>query len=235
LRQQQEAAPCGPNSETELMNASELWNCKEHSKWQKALDRYWEFVQETNLDLEYEIENLDVATVQRMNPQQWYDFLSKKYFRWKFTAPNRYGSTTKWLKQYEKEHDFDRLHHIKSALFDFDLNDIERGLEIATRIKGLGTAGASGLLSIMFPTHFGTVDQFVVKALREVQSFGDDLKQELQRMKPEDLKGTDGIILISLMRQKAVELNGIFGTNDWTPRKIDKVLWASRQKSLCNG
>jgi hypothetical protein len=53
---------------------------------------------------------------------------------------------------------------------------------IASQIRGLGTAGASGLLALMYPTHFGTVDQFVVKGLQQV----DDLleKAALGRMNP---------------------------------------------------
>jgi len=44
------------------------------------------------------------------------------------------------------------------------------GLALATasRIRWLGTAGASGLLALIYPDSFGTVDQFVVKALSEV-------------------------------------------------------------------
>jgi hypothetical protein len=34
-----------------------------------------------------------------------------------------------------------------------------------SRIRGLGIAGASGLLSVLFPEYFGTVDQFVVMSL----------------------------------------------------------------------
>ncbi len=31
--------------------------------------------------------------------------------------------------------------------------------------------------------------------------------------------------MISIMREKAQELNDIFGTHEWTPRKIDMILW----------
>ena len=38
----------------------------------------------------------------------------------------------------------------------------------------------------------------------------------------------NGVILISIYRQKANELNIKFNTNFWTPRKIDMILWANR-------
>ena len=33
------------------------------------------------------------------------------------------------------------------------------------------------------------------------------------------------ILLIQIMRDKAAELNKCFKSDNWTPRKIDKVLW----------
>ena len=83
----------------------------------------------------------------------------------------------------------------------------------ATEIRGLGPAGASGLLSILFPESFGTVDQFVVKALREVEGF--PYANELEKMNPE-----------SLSMDNSVLLNQRFDTDFWTPRKIDMVLWS---------
>jgi len=44
------------------------------------------------------MERLDVNIIKAMTPQAWYGFLLDKYFRWKFTAPNRYASTTKTSK-----------------------------------------------------------------------------------------------------------------------------------------
>ena len=31
------------------------------------------------------------------------------------------------------------------------------------------------------------------------------------------------------MRCKAVSLNELFNTSGWTPRKVDKILWASER------
>ncbi len=49
-----------------------------------------------------------------------------------------------------------------------DKDNIQQCLAVACSIRGLGTAGASGLLAVLFPTSFGTVDQFAVKALVKI-------------------------------------------------------------------
>jgi hypothetical protein len=75
----------------------------------------------------------------------------------------------------------------------------------------------------MYPAEFGTVDQFVVKALRDVQELPE--AEALARMNPEQLTTNDGVLLIGIMRRKAAENNQQFATTAWTPRKIDKILW----------
>ena len=120
--------------------------------------------------------------------------------------------------------DMSSLQIIKSELFAAPKSDIGRCLEITQRIHGLGTAGASGLLAVLFPEDFGTVDQFVVKRLQEIDHpfYCDDLN----KINPDRIKQTDGVLMIEIMRRKAVELNKKFNTDFWTPRKIDMVLWA---------
>ncbi len=53
-------------------------------------------------------------------------------------------------------------------------------LKITTEIHELGIASASGLLSILFPEYFGTVDQFAVEQLREIPliSHKDDIAKK---------------------------------------------------------
>lgn len=97
------------------------------------------------------------------------------------------------------------------------------GLEIVSSIKGLGIAGASGLLALLFPKYFGTVGQFVVKALCSIDDLPD--KNIFITMFPESLKIEDGIILIKKMKERANELNEVNNTDYWTPRHMDKVLW----------
>jgi len=100
--------------------AREMWNSKDREHWQRALDRYWTFVKPSNLALEKEMDQLDAGTVREMHPEEWYKFLLEKYFRWKYTAPNRYASTTKILRSYAANNELAALHVIKERLFRLD-------------------------------------------------------------------------------------------------------------------
>jgi len=190
-----------------------------------ALENYWSFIRPENIELERELNDLKLEQISNLNPIGWYKFLHDRYFRWKYTAPNRYASTTFALKRYKDSNQLDSLFDIKKRLVNFNISDISVGLSIAKEIHGLGIAGASGLLSLMYP-NYSTVDQFVVKALCQIPSLSES--SDLNKMKPDNLTLRYGIVLINIMRRKAKENNRIFGTDFWTPRKIDMVLWASR-------
>lgn len=208
-----------------IMNeTTKLWHSKDERDWLTALDRYWDYVKDENLELERElIYRLDAALVKGFNEQRWYDFLRDKYFRWKYTAPNRYATTTYSLQKCIEQNSLNELYQIKKELFNFNKEDIKAGLKIAKQIKGLGAAGASGLLALLFPQYFGTIDQFAVKALRQIDGLPEHVA--LQKMKPKNLSISNGVVLISIMRNKAEELNRLFGNDFWTPRKIDMILW----------
>lgn len=212
----------GGNSER--LQVNRLWNAGTQKDWENAIDDYWGAVKPENLRLEEEIENLDPERIRYMDVSCFYDFLHNKYFVWKYTAPNRLATTRSSLEKYPRDNMMNQLAYIHRQLFEFDRADIEDGLEIVTQIYGLGTAGASGLLAVLFPSDFGTVDQFIVKALCEVDGLAEHA--QLVRMKPESLNVRDGVLIISILRQKAKELNRLFETNIWTPRMIDKVLWS---------
>jgi hypothetical protein len=201
----------------------EIWNSMSPEPWNEALKRYWTFVRPSNLELEKEMDQLDPNKIWAMNAEEWYQFLKDKCFRWKYTAPNRYATTTKFLRRYREEGNLGVLLQIKECLSAFDRDDIEAGLKIATLISGLGTAGASGLLAILFPVYFGTVDQFVVKALSSMPELPE--VDRVRSMNPLSLNIRDAVVLISIMRRKARELNDLFCTDQWTPRRIDMVLW----------
>lgn len=205
------------------ISISELWRSHDSWVWDQALGRYWQFVRPANLDLEHRMESLDLERIRQLNAQGWYDFLLDEYFPWKYTAPNRYATTVRCLRSYADAGRLAELESIKRDLLVFDPSDIRKGLSIASRIKGLGTAGASGLLALMFPQKFGTADQFVVKALKDVKDLAET--EALDRMKPEALTVADGVVLIGIMRRKAAENSQTFGGSIWTPRNIDKILW----------
>lgn len=205
------------------ISISELWHSTDVKQWKVALERYSDFVRRENKDLELALDNLSLEELSSLDEHGWYAFLKDKYFRWKYTTPNRYKTTTRQLEKYIENNQLNILNEIRKSLLSIPLDDVRVGLKLACSINGLGTAGASGLLSLMYPETFGTVDQFVVKALREVSHLPES--ESLIRMNPESLSISDGIILNSVMQRKAAENNMTFATNFWTPRKIDKILW----------
>lgn len=206
-----------------MISIAELWRSQDRQAWDDALERYWDFVRPENVGVERRMEMLDVERIRQFDAAAWYDFLLNDYFRWKYTAPNRYATTTKSLRQYVEAGGLAELARIKARLFEFDVGDVATGLSIASEIKGLGPAGASGLLALLFPKAFGTADQFVVKSLQAVTDLPDS--GAVMRMKPTQLRLADAVVLIGVMRRKAFENNQAFGTSTWTPRKVDKVLW----------
>lgn len=205
------------------MNIADLWRSSESEAWERALERYWQFVQPRNVELERALDALDVNRLRSLTPQGWYNFLHDEYFRWKYTAPNRYATTTIQLRKHLDGGEINELESLRQQLLSLDRNDIRRGITTAKKIRGLGTAGASGLLSLMYPEYFATVDQFVVKALRLVPGLPE--AAALARMNPENLSISDGVLLVGILTRKANENNQSFGTSAWTPRRIDMVLW----------
>jgi len=211
---------------------NKLWYSNDKSLWDKALASYFSsgLIKKDNVTLEREIHNLDPVTIKDMSTEQFYDWLYNVYFVWKYTAANRLATTRKSLSRYKFEKSMHELEQIHFDLFTFDINDINEGLKIANSIHGLGIAGASGLLAVLYPRYFGTVDQFVVKALRKIDSLPE--KDLVIKMNPDNLTIKDGILLIKIMKYKAEELNSIFNSNKWTARDIDKILWAARSSSI---
>ncbi len=208
----------------ENIELSLIWHSNDEKIWNTALNKYWTLIKHENLAIEKYMEELNFELIKNLNENDFYDFLFDKYFVWKYTAKNRLTTTRTQLNRYKDEYKINKLKEIKEELFSFDLKDTKKGLEIATRIHGLGTAGASGLLSVLFPKYFGTVDQFVVKSLISIKNMNN--MELLLKMNPERLSIADGIILIDIMRNRAEQLNNKNSINHWTPRHIDKVLWA---------
>lgn len=205
------------------MNIADLWHSSDSEAWARALERYWQFVQPRNVELERALDALDVNRLRSLTPQGWYNFLHNEYFRWKYTAPNRYATTTIQLRKYLDRGELSELESLRQQLLSLDRNDIRRGITTARKIRGLGTAGASGLLSLMYPERFATVDQFVVKALRSVPGLPE--ATVLAKMNPNNLSISDGVLLVGILTRKANENNLSFGTSEWTPRRVDMVLW----------
>ncbi len=206
------------------MSFNDIWHSKNESEWNALLKKYWQLIQVDNIQIEFELNRLTPEYIASLGKEEWYEFLLEKYFRWKYTAPNRFATTTASIKKYEKDGKLDELHDIKNQILSMDLNDISNSLKVTTNIRGLGVAGASGLLSLIYPDYFGTVVQFVVKALLEVN----DKKKMVSEMKPEGLTVEDGVILIKIMKAKASENNELFESAFWNPRTLEMALWTYR-------
>jgi hypothetical protein len=210
-----------------MSKINSLWYSPSIQDWNNAIVNYWNYVKPENLALEKELNELKLEQIIELDSIGWYKFLHNKYFRWKFTSDFLYAMATKSLKKYFELNQLTDLHSIKHKLLHLDLLDIKTSLLIATQIRGLGVAGASGLLSLMYPDSFATVDQFVVGALQLINDLPEN--KLLLKMNPKSISLNDGVILISIMRRKAKENNNIFHKDFWTPRKIDMVLWGARE------
>ncbi|MBQ2840830.1 MAG: hypothetical protein IJE70_05740 [Oscillospiraceae bacterium] len=209
---------------TENDSINYLWNNGSESDWRKALEHYYAILSSGELILDSYIANVDAYQIKNLSVRDFYDFLYDKYFVWKFTAKNRLATTRISLRKYIDENKLEELSKIQAELFSADHNDISKCLQIASQIKGLGIAGASGLLAILFPAHFGTVDKFLVKSLLKID--GVKYRAELARINLDAIKNKEGTLLIKILKEKADELNNKFHTDFWTPRKIDMVLWS---------
>jgi hypothetical protein len=204
----------------------ELWRSEDEEEWSDALASYWRTASvRNNLEIEEAMEKLDREAIRRTDSEGWRAFL-RLYFIWKFK--NTYLQQR--LADLESNEP-DRLFRIKDLLFTSDPRNVRKVIERARYIRGLGPAGASGLLAVLFPKWFGTVDQFVVYSLLEIGTLPETPK--LLRMNSVNLTNDEAVLLIDILRKKAAQLNELFHTDEWTPRKIDMILWTIRDGQRC--
>ena len=200
-----------------------LWISEDETQWKNELSNYYARIKPEHLEIEEEMIKYNISTFEEMSPEEWYTFLLEKYFKWKYTQANRYASTTKYLKKYKEENKLEELNLIKNEFIKLDKANIKAAIETVSKIKGLGPIGASGLLALLYPKLYGTVDQFVVKALMEIREY-----PELKRIELEDININQAEYVINILKMKADDLNKLFSTDFWTPRKIDMILWSFR-------
>jgi hypothetical protein len=208
-----------------------VWESSERVCWHQALDAYWLGLSLEQTEREKRLESLRVHDLAQMNADQFARFLREEYFKWKYTSSFLESMARKKLSSFLSKEGVDRIDESRRRLVAVVPAHAEVALATAKRIPGLGYAGASGLLALLFPAHFGTVDQFVVKELRKVP-----LPESwiIETMNPTALDGADSLVLIRIMQRKARELSIVLN-EPWTPRMIDKVLWGVHKLEATGG
>lgn len=167
-----------------------LWNKGTLKEWDIALAYYYNLIKPTNLALERQLDNINPKYVKNMKVKEFYNFLHDKYFVWKYTAANRLATTKNSLKKSLQDDNMFELEEIHNRIFEYNPNDIEICLKNVQRIRGLGISGASGLLSLLFPKSFGTVDQFVIKNLLAIKTLKEH--SQIEKMNPNNISLKDG-------------------------------------------
>jgi len=221
------------------LTINKLWLSEDEKLWKSILNDSWSRVKPGNFGLEKELYTIHRRVKKFKDIDNWYLFILDKYLPWKYTAANRLARIKSLFKEeYKVVKAKKRLDLIIKSMFDEILtnpNNIKRCLKEPMKIKGIGIAGASGIISIFFPMHFGVIDQFVAKNVVRIKEFEKDpivmnLKRKINKAENKDfyLSLTEGVFLIEIMRKKSKELNKKLKTKFWTPRKVDIVLWNSR-------
>ena len=207
-----------------------LWNQGTEQDWTEAWKKYERKLgrgRQSVRALDRCMEELREEDVERMSVLEFYKFLRDKYFPWEFKQYLKKRQDD--LARYVEEDDLKTLAEIQKNLFYIDHDRIESCLKNVMEIHGLGISGASGLLAVIFPREFGEVNQGVLEQLESIE--GIPHGRELSQIRSKTLNVKKAAVLIRILREKAEELNMRFGTNFWTPRKIDMVLWAYENKN----
>jgi hypothetical protein len=214
------------------MTISELWHNGTEADWKEVIAYYWQRVrgnpkragieEKLSPSMEEPHTSKILERIEQYDGKAWFDFLHNDYFLWIFKNKMRIASCRKHLLRYVHENKLDELLQIRDKLLKIDRREILQSLCLVKEIHGMGTVGAAGLLSLMYPDDFGAVDQFVVRALQKVAGIPEHDK--LMKIKPTSINRKNAVLLIEIYRAKAAENNRTFKSGYWTPRAIDQVL-----------
>lgn len=203
-----------------------FWHSHDSRIWEEKLSQYWNHVDNNkNSVLEHKMNDSNLYKMNILTPEKFYDFLHDEYLPWIFIDSRFLKQNTSRLEKYKKDlNEMDILKTIHSEILKFDPNDVKKGLKIAKKIYGLGDTGASGLLALLYPEYFGTLNASVVEALQAVSG----IAQDITSINPKSIGIKNGILVIQILKEKARVLNNTNKTTEWTPRKIDMALWITR-------
>ena len=205
-------------------NIVKLWNSFDEGAWNFAESELYDCrVREGRWDIELERELEQDGLRDRiatMSPEKFYAWLRGKYYPWKFGFRNQ-----RHLEAHCRQWRTDHHRGSTASTYPPQWPFIGEMIETVTRISGLGVKAASGLLALTHPERYATVDVRVLQSFYAIGMFND--------VRESDIKVEAAVEMIEAMRAKARELNAAFGNiNQWTPREIDRVLWAVRGKSF---
>ncbi|MCF8223726.1 MAG: hypothetical protein K9J25_11305 [Bacteroidales bacterium] len=92
-----------------MSNISQLWYSTNEPNWLLVLQKYWDHIKPSHLVLEKRLNELNREEIDTLHTVDWYNFLHDSYFKWKYTAPNRYATTTMHLRKYLDNNQIDKL------------------------------------------------------------------------------------------------------------------------------
>lgn len=211
------------------------WHSRDLRPWIDGERRYWELVSGRAHEIviiEREFAQAQLPYVQKMNIADFHNFIVK-FIKWKFTRFRAF-KVENFEKYYENPNNMRSLNEIREEILNLDYDNLPLAIMVPSQIYGIKTAAAPGLLSILRPEKFGTVDQFLIEALREVPTIANQWWFPGVYERREALLPMDGVRLVQVLRAKASALNDTFQTTEWTPRRVDMVLWA-RGRDIVGG
>ncbi len=146
---------------------AEPWKSHDPQTWAEALNHYWDLVQPRNRELEEALNALDLDRLPRMDAPRWDAFLRDEYFCWKYTAPNRFESTTKPLRKFTETRGVEALDQHRKRLLALDPADIASALEAADHIPA--SAGREAMKRVAIYTRVSTDAQTTENQRRELE------------------------------------------------------------------
>ena len=210
------------------MDIKTLWENGSIEDWEGVVSKYYNAVKSNNIEVEQKLNAMTANEFKQMTGQEFYRFLVGDYSTWKYTDNRRKATVRHNIENFHQKFTDDEFEKILDAAFLIDKDDIFLHFANMTRITGIGTAGASGVLPLIFPEYFGTVDRFLVENLKKIYDGQSYYGKKLKSMKSDSLTNYDAIILTQILREKAEEVNKKLKTDKFTPRKIDMALWSVR-------
>lgn len=213
----------------EKIDIKDIWNCNEVGKWKDAEEEYSKRINQVAKKIEKKFEQMTTEEILGLSPDEFYIFLRDMYFPWKFTGiylkPRLENLKTIENKQTQIKDVIDDLKELqkriadKKELNDDDMSNAIRNLQ---KIPGIGLSAATGLLSILFPTHFGTINKHVRINLKKVGC-------KISEQDCINISVKNAIKMEKILIEKAKKLNTDMNTDYWTPRRLDKILWSIRE------